>query len=155
MTRLTPTPRTTSRTTPLRRLAPLVLAAALTLTGCSAVAEAGTNGPDAEDPLPAPGAVDRDKPAQGPAQAKPGTWYRFDLFTHCGISTLKFSGRYWRLIQIRTDLDSNVKGPRVDWTADYTPGYVQLESDKVAVFETAGQPPLAFEPGTGPGLLCK
>ncbi|MFJ6939661.1 hypothetical protein [Streptomyces sp. NPDC101132] len=154
MTRLTPTPRTTSRTTPLRRLAPLVLAGALALTGCS-VAGAAPNGPDAEDPLPAPGKVDHDRPATGPAEAKPGTWYRYDLYTHCGISTLKFSGKNWRLLQIRTDLESNVKGPRVDWTADYTPGYAQLESDRVVVFETAGQPPLAFEPGTGPGLACK
>ncbi|MEV7415883.1 hypothetical protein [Streptomyces sp. NPDC089919] len=151
----------TTRPAPVRRLVPFLLVAALAVTGCATAAQAGTaEGSSADgsagEERPAPGAVDPDQPQQGPDRAVVGTWYRFDLFTHCGISTLKFSGRYWRLVQIRTDFPSEVAGPRVDWTArDYAPGYVQLESDQVAVFETAGQPPLAFEPAQGPGLACK
>ncbi|MFJ5551776.1 hypothetical protein [Streptomyces sp. NPDC093225] len=153
---------------PLRRLAPLLLGFALAAAGCAGTADAssaagtsvrpatGTVSDDrGDDGRPAPGPVNRDDPADGPASATVGTWYRFDLYTHCGVSTLKFSGRYWRLIQMRTDIESDVAGPRVDWGQDYTPGYVQLESDRVAVFETAGQPPLVFEPTTSPVMLCK
>jgi hypothetical protein len=104
---------------------------------------------------PAPGRPDTDSPRTGPADPKPGVWYPYDLYTHCGIGTLTFAGKYWGLRQMRTDMESGVAGPRVEWSGDYTPGYIQLEAEKVAVFETAGQPPLTFTPVAAPTILCK
>ncbi|MGG8405684.1 hypothetical protein ACM614_03355, partial [Streptomyces sp. 12297] len=104
---------------------------------------------------PAPAPADLDAPRTGPAAPKPGTWYPYDLYTHCGIGTLTFAGKYWGLRQMRTDLEAEVAGPRIEWSDGYTPGYIVLESEKVVVFETAGQPPLAFTPVAAPTILCR
>ncbi|WP_455359862.1 hypothetical protein [Streptomyces sp. SYSU K21746] len=133
------------------------LATALLLAGCSAGSDGGGSAGDGSEARPRPSLApaDDDTPRTGPAKAKAGTWYPYDLFTHCGVTTMKFSGQWWRLTTLRTDLDSHVAGNRVEWGGNYTPGYVQLESAGVAVFETAGQPPLVFEPAAEPTTPCK
>ncbi|MCB5169997.1 hypothetical protein LG634_34995 [Streptomyces bambusae] len=147
----------------LRQFAPLA-ALLLALTGCTTAAEATagtvtgsrpTAAVTADGPKPAPGRADVDEPRTGPAVPKPGTWYPYDLYTHCGIGTLTFGGKYWELRQMRTDIDAEVAGPRVEWGDLYTPGYIQLESAEMVVFETGGQPPLTFVPVAAPTTLCK
>ncbi|MEV6651934.1 hypothetical protein [Streptomyces sp. NPDC051219] len=144
------------------RLAALALGAALLLAGCSGPngGGPGEDAPGERDgsearPRPALAQADDSAPRTGPAKARIGTWYPYDLFSHCGISTMKFSGQWWRLTTLRTDLDSQVAGDPVDWGENYTPGYIQLESAKVAVFEAAGHPPLMFAPGAEPTTPCK
>ncbi|MFE9257748.1 hypothetical protein [Streptomyces sp. NPDC006879] len=154
----------------LRPVASFALLAALALTGCTAAAQsmeasdalllgpattATVTATTADDDLPAPTVPDPDALRTGPPEATIGRWYPYDLPTHCGIGNLEFSGRWWRLSQIRTGLAAGVDGPRIEWGDPRTPGYIRLESDRVAVFETAGQPPLVFEPVEAPTYRCR
>ncbi|MCZ2524775.1 hypothetical protein [Streptomyces sp. HB2AG] len=124
----------------------LPLLAALLLAGCSVLPNGSSDSPS----LSAPGDPDPDNPHTGPKHPKTGQWYRYDMYTHCGIGTVRFADRWWKVSTIHTDIDSDVAGGRVDWSYDYTPGYMQLSSDGTVVFQTAGQPPITFVPGDEP-----
>ncbi|MER7761071.1 hypothetical protein [Streptomyces sp. NPDC097619] len=130
------------------------LALLLALTGCAG-AVASPRPVAAGEERPALGAPDADHPRRGPAAPRQGTWYPYDLYTHCGVGNLTFGGRHWELSRLRTDVDSGVDGPRADRKANETAGWITLESSDVVVFEAAGLPPMEFRPVEAIRFACK
>ncbi len=146
------------------RLAVLLLPAALLFTGCTDTAapspgtelspakakSTATSYPGETESLP-PRTGDDADPVEGPKKPKPGTWYPYDLFSHCGVEAARFAGKSWILRTVRTDLTSPVpldKNAGRHDSFNFMAGYIQLQEPDLAVFVSSHLPPLEFVPGT-------
>ncbi|MFI6938823.1 hypothetical protein ACIBI4_06095 [Streptomyces sp. NPDC050418] len=150
------------------RLAVLLLPAALLFTACEdggdsrsgsalsaeRVRSAPTTFPAGDETLPPREPAEDGNPVRGPKRPRPDTWYPHDFFAHCGLTSTEFAGRTWILQTVHTDLTSPVPYEAATGrSSNYVHGYIQLAGKDLAVFVSAGLPPLDLVPGTSK-LAC-
>ncbi|HVF04333.1 MAG TPA: hypothetical protein VNA20_05810 [Frankiaceae bacterium] len=79
-----------------------------------------------------------------------GRWYRYDLYTHCGIEFAQFDGRHWRTER----LDDGSNNPPPGWNNPYQSGIVALLDRDLAEFRGHNGKTLHFTPTDRPPPPC-
>jgi hypothetical protein len=164
-------------------LAGLASAAVLAAGGCAASGAAGAAGaagttgaagatgatggeasPRVERQAPAQALVepaDGDNPRTGPADAKVGETYPFDLFTQCGIDFAEFDGRTWRAEAPLPAPAPKANPDGVMAFTGYTAGTMTLMDDSTAYFladlryTDLAEPLVVFTPASGEPEACR
>lgn len=91
------------------------------------VAEPMTPGPSTPEPRPTPTpAPDGPREIGQDEDAEIGRPYRFNLYTHCGISTTWFDGRWWNADPPQSDGNAN---PPPGWGNPYQEGVIVLAAE--------------------------
>jgi hypothetical protein len=148
-------------------MAGLAAAGLLAAAGCASPGAAGAAGgesPRVERQAPAQALVepaDGDNPRTGPANAKVGETYPFDLFTQCGIDFAEFDGRTWRSEVPLPAPSPKVNPEGVMAFTGYTAGTMTLMDDATAYFladlryTDLAEPLVVFKPATGEPAACR
>lgn len=76
--------------------------------------------------------------------------FPYTLYTHCGIRFASFDGRVWATAPL-SDGNGN---PPAGWGNPGQAGWVDIMSERSAVFTASGLPPLTFHPTNEPLPLC-
>ncbi|BBC34141.1 hypothetical protein SGFS_054350 [Streptomyces graminofaciens] len=128
---------------PSHQTAVLLLSAGLLLAGCSSSSDdPGDNG---DGPTLPARTVAKDKWQEGPAEPKQHKPYPYDIYTHCGIKSVRFGGRWWVLDSVIPGPEQ-VKGEPPSQDSQKLAGYMTLIGPDTANFDAAGMPTMQFIP---------
>jgi hypothetical protein len=95
-----------------------------------AAAEPATPGPSTPEPVPT-ASPDGPREIGQDEDARVGHPYRFNLYTHCGIETTWFDGRWWNAEPPQSDGNGN---PPPGWGNPHQPGVVVLVTEDTLRF---------------------